>query len=190
MSSVKKICVCAICVALCCVLPPAFHALSIGTAFSPMHIPPLLCGLLCGWPYGAFCGLAGPVLSSLVTGMPGTAQLIYMAPELCAYGLFSGLLFQLIRTGRSTTDLYLALVPAMLLGRVVGGVVRAAFYLAAAEEYSISLWAGAYVVGTLPGIILQLIIIPVLVLALMKARLVPARYPLSQFSRAASAQNP
>ena len=57
MSSIKKICLCAICTALCYVLPLAFHPLVMGTALSPMHIPVLLCGLLCGWPYGAFCGV-------------------------------------------------------------------------------------------------------------------------------------
>ena len=83
MSNVKKICICAFCMALCCVLPPAFHAVGLGAVFSPMHLPVLLCGLLCGWPYGAFCGVAGPLLSCLTTGMPSAARLLYMAPELC-----------------------------------------------------------------------------------------------------------
>ena len=131
MSNVKKICICAFCIALCCVLPPAFHAVGLGAVFSPMHLPVLLCGLLCGWPYGAFCGVAGPLLSCLTTGMPSAARLLYMAPELCAYGLFCGLLLRFIRTGRTTADLYLTLVPAMVLGRVVGGAARAMFALLA-----------------------------------------------------------
>lgn len=176
MTSIKKVCICAICTALCYVLPLAFHALSLGSALSPMHIPVLLCGLVCGWPYGAFCGIAGPILSSLLTQMPPAAVLVYMAPELCAYGLFTGLLFRLIRTGRTPADLYLALVPAMVLGRVVGGVVQAVFYLATDRPYSIALWASAYVVQALPAIVLHLVLVPVLVLALTKARLIPARY--------------
>ena len=76
MSNVKKICICAFCIALCCVLPPAFHAVGLGAVFSPMHLPVLLCGLLCGWPYGAFCGVAGPLLSCLTTGMPSAARLL------------------------------------------------------------------------------------------------------------------
>ncbi len=176
MSSVKKVCICSICIALCCVLPAAFHAVALGAAFSPLHLPVLLCGLLCGWPYGAFCGIAGPVLSCLVTGMPSAVRLIYMVPELCAYGLFSGFLFHVIRTGRLYGDLYLALVPAMLLGRVAGGAARALFSLYNAEGYSLALWAGSYLVETLPGAILHLAVLPVLVLLLMKARLVPARY--------------
>ena len=177
MSTVKKICFCAICTALCYVLPVALHPFAVGTLLSPMHIPVLLCGLICGWPFGLFCGVAGPILSHLLSGMPAAAMLVSMIPELCAYGVFSGLLMKVIHTGKLTADLYLSLVPAMFLGRVVGGVVRAFVYLSSAQSYSVALWASSYVVGTLPGIILHLILLPVVVLVLMKARLIPARYP-------------
>ncbi len=176
MSSVKKTCICALCTALCCVLPMAFHALALGPAFSPMHLPILLCGLVCGWPYGAFCGVAGSVLSSCFSGMPAAAQLIYMVPELCAYGLFTGLLMNCIRTGRTLPDLYLSLTAAMVLGRVAGGAARALFYLSHAESYSIALWAGAYFVQTAPGAVLQIAAIPPLVLLLTRAGLIPAHY--------------
>ena len=108
--------------------------------------------------------------------MPSAARLLYMAPELCAYGLFCGVLLRFIRTGRTTADLYLSLVPAMVLGRVAGGAARALFALYNAEGYSLALWAGAYIVETLPGAVLQLILLPALVLVLMRAKLVPARY--------------
>lgn len=176
MSRVKKICICAVCTALCYVLPLAFHALALGTALSPMHLPVLLCGLICGWPYGAFCGVAGPLLSSLLSNMPPAPMLVSMIPELCAYGLFSGLLMKFIRTGRTAADLYLALIPAMVLGRVVGGVAQAVFYLSGARPYSIAIWATSYVVGTLPAIVLQLILLPALVLVLARAGLIPAHY--------------
>lgn len=176
MSSVKRACICSFCIALCYVLPLAFHALAIGSVFSPMHIPVLLCGLVCGWPYGAFCGIAGPIISSLLSGMPSTVQLVYMIPELCAYGLLSGLLLRLIHTRHFYADLYLAIVPAMVLGRIVGGVARALFYFSTAQAYSVALWASAYVVETLPGAIVQLLLLPALVLVLTKARLLPARY--------------
>lgn len=177
MSSVKKICICAFCTALCCVLPVAFHAVGLGAVFSPLHLPVLLCGLLCSWPYGALCGLAGPLLSSLLTSRPAAAQLPYMIPELVAYGLFAGLLMKLVRTGRTVADLYISLLSAMLLGRIVGGAARALFYLGSAESWTLSLWAGAYFVQTLPGAILQIVVLPALVLALTRARLVPERYP-------------
>lgn len=177
MSSVKKACVCSFCIALSAVLPLLFHALGLGAAFSPLHLPALLCGLLCGWPYGAFCGAAGPVISSLVSGMPSSPQLTYMIPELCAYGLFAGLLLKRIHTGGLYADLYLALVPAMLLGRVAGGAAQLLFYLSAARAWSLGAWVSAYFVGTLPGAALQLALLPALVTALEKARLVPERYP-------------
>jgi len=100
-----------------------------------------------------------------------------MVPELCAYGLFSGLLLQWIRTGKLYADLYLSLIPAMLAGRVVGGVARALFLMAQSKGYSVALWVGSYLTGTLPGIVLQLVLLPVLVAALIRARLIPERYP-------------
>lgn len=177
MSSVKKICICAFCIALSCVLPAAFHAVGLGSAFSPIHLPALLCGLVCGWPYGAFCGIAGPALSCVITGMPGPAMLVYMIPEVCVYGLATGLGMKLIHTGKPVLDVYLSLAPAMVAGRVAGGVARALFYLATAQSYSIALWAGAYFVETIPAMVLQLVVLPALVWALTRARLVPARYP-------------
>ena len=178
MSSVKRATICAFCIALCCVLPLAFHALGLGSAFSPMHIPALLCGLLCGWPYGCLCGIAGPVLSCLISGMPAPLQLVYFIPELAVYGLVSGLLYARIRTGNRAADLYLALVPAMLAGRIAGGAAQAVLFTATARAWSVGLWAAAYFAGTLPGTAAQLVLIPALVTALERARLIPARYPM------------
>lgn len=184
MSTVKKMCICAFCTALCYVLPQAFHALLLGTALSPMHLPVLLCGLVCGWPYGLFCGALGPVLSHLLSGMPPVPVLISMVPELGVYGLAAGLGMKLIRTGKTVPDLYLSLLPALVLGRIVGGVAQALFYLSSAKSYTIALWAGSYVVGTLPAVVLQLVLLPALVWGLMRAGLIPARYPAAA-SRAA-----
>ena len=70
----KNLAFCALCIALCVVLPMAFHAIAnAGMIFLPMHIPVLLCGLACGWPYGLICGVLGPLLSGVLTGMPGPA---------------------------------------------------------------------------------------------------------------------
>ena len=93
LTSVKKTVFTAICVALCVMLPIAFHAFpNGGSVFSPMHIPALLCGLICGARYGLLCGLLGPLLSSLLTGMPGPAYMPQMMIELAAYGFIAGLL--------------------------------------------------------------------------------------------------
>ena len=176
MSTVKKMCICAFCTAMCYVLPQAFHLLMLGTALSPMHLPVLLCGLVCGWPYGLFCGALGPVLSFLLSSMPTVTMLISMVPELGVYGLIAGLGMQRIRTGKTLPDLYLSLLPAMVLGRAAGGVAQALLYLFNVESYTVAMWAGAYVVGTLPAIVLQLVLLPALVWGLMRAGLIPARY--------------
>ena len=176
MSSVRKMCICAICTAMCYVLPQAFHVLPLGVALSPMHLPVLLCGLVCGWPYGLFCGLIGPVLSHLLSGMPPMTVLISMVPELGVYGLAAGLGMKLIHTGKTVPDIYLSLLPALVLGRIAGGAVQALLYLSKAESYTIAIWVSSYVVGTLPAIVLQLILLPVLVKVLTGARLIPARY--------------
>lgn len=177
MTKTKKLCICAICIALCYVLPLAFHPLAMGSALSPMHIPVFLCGLLCGWPYGLVCAVAGPVLSSLLSGMPPAAMLIPMIPELCVYGVICGLLFRLAHTGHAGADLYLSMIPAMLLGRMAGGAVQAVYYLSTAKHYSVALWISSYLVGTLPGAVLHLLLIPALVLVLTRAKLIPERYP-------------
>ena len=175
MSITKKLCICAACIALCCVLPAAFHAVGLGSILSPLHIPVFLCALLCSWQYGLACGLCGTLLSSLLTSMPPAAALFHMVPELCAYGLLTGLLFHFIRTGRTVLDIYLALVPAMVLGRVVGGAARALFYLSGAEGYSLSLWVSVYFVESFPAIVLHLAVVPALTIVLMRARLAPQR---------------
>ena len=112
LSATKKLVFCAICVALCVVLPMAFHALGSGTVFLPMHIPVLLCGLVCTWPYGVVCGLLGPLLSSVLTGMPAAAVLPSMMAELAVYGLVTALVMRLVHTGRLYGDLYIALATA------------------------------------------------------------------------------
>ena len=176
MNSVKKICVAAVCLALCCVLPGAFHSLGLGTAFSPLHIPVLLCGIVCGPVFGVLCGIVGPVLSSVVTGMPGVQMLVSVVPELMTYGLVTGLLMKLVHTGKIHADLYLSLGSAMVAGRIVGGAAKALFYLGSGESFTLAVWVSSYFASTLPGILCHLILIPILVLMLEKAKVIPARY--------------
>lgn len=174
LAPVKKIILTALMIALCVVLPIAFHAIpNAGSIFLPMHIPVLLCGLVCGWGYGGLCGLVGPLLSSLLTSMPPAAVLPGMMVECCVYGLVSGLMMRYVRTGKTTLDLYLSLVAAMLLGRVLSGIAKALIFT---PGMSLAAWAAASFVTAIPGIIIQLVLIPLLVLALTKAKLLPPRY--------------
>jgi len=176
MSSIKKICVTAIMIALCCILPTMFHMAGLGTAFSPMHIPVLLCGLICGGWYGICCGVIGPVLSSILTGMPGASMLVSMVPELITYGLITGLMMRVVRTGKLPADLYISLATAMLAGRIVGGIAKALVYMGSGEAFTLAVWASSYFVTALPGIICHLILVPILAMALYRAKLIPARY--------------
>lgn len=165
----------ALCVALGVALPLAFHGIpNAGSIFLPMHIPVLLCGLVAGWPYGLICGLLTPALSSILTGMPPAAYLPSMLCELAVYGLMAGLLCRLVHTGRRTADLYLQLVGAMLLGRVVYGAMNALVF--SAGSYTLSLFLTAAFVTALPGIVIQLVVLPPLVLLLQKLRLVDDPY--------------
>lgn len=175
LSMLKRLILCAICVALCYVLPLAFHAFGAGTVFLPMHIPVLLCGLICGWPYGLLCGLVGPVLSSLLSGMPPAAVLPGMILELAVYGAVTGICMRMIRTKHLYADLYLSLLIAIVCGRIAAGIAQALIFTGGG--YTFRLWINAYLLTSLPGTAIQLILIPTLVFALMKAHLIPERYP-------------
>ena len=105
--------------------------------------------------------------------MPPVAVLPGMMVECCVYGLVTGLMLRYVRTGKTTLDLYLSLVAAMLLGRVLSGIAKALIFT---PGLSLAAWAAGAFVTALPGIAIQLVLIPALVLALTKARLLPPRY--------------
>ena len=173
-SNVKKMVFAAACVALCLVLPMAFHAIpNAGQVILPMHIPVLLCGLVCGWPYGGICGILGPLLSSVITGMPPAAMLPSMMVECCVYGFTSGLLMKYVRTGKPVTDLYISLVSAMIAGRVVAGFAKALIFTPGVAPFA---WVTTSLVTGIPGIAIQLVLMPLVVTALTRAKLIPKRY--------------
>ena len=174
LSSIKRLTLTALCIALCVVVPMAFHVIpNAGSVMLPMHIPVLLCGLVCGWQYGLLCGILGPMVSSLLTGMPPAAMLPGMMVECGMYGCVGGLLMARVRTGSLYTDLYISLPVAMLAGRVISGIVKA---LILTPGLSFTAWATASFVTALPGICIQLVLLPTLVVALTRASLIPGRY--------------
>ena len=175
LSYVRSIVFTAVCAALCIVVPMAFHSIpNAGTVFLPMHIPVLLCGLVCGWPYGLLCGLIGPLLSSVTTGMPPMAMLPSMMVECATYGLVTGLMMGFVRTRSATADLYISLITAMLLGRVVSGLAKALIFSPGTAPFA---WVTTSLVAGIPGILIQLVLMPTVVFALTQARLLPRRYP-------------
>ena len=179
MTSVKKSIICAVCIALCYVIPLFFHGIqNAGSIFCPMHIPVFMCGLICGWSYGLLCGIAGPVISSALTGMPPIAYLPNMVTELVIYGLVAGLMIKLVHTKNTYLDLYISLVVAIVLGRIAAGIVRALIFTQG--TYSMAMWVSGYVITSWPGTLIQFIFIPSIIMALMKGRLIPERYPKLQ----------
>ncbi len=158
----------ALCMALGLVLPVLFHLFGAGSVFLPMHIPVLLCGLLFGWQWGAVCGLFVPLISSLLTGMPPifpTAPAMML--ELCAYGILTGVFYRKLRW-----NIYPALICSMLGGRVVSGIANAIFYGMADKSYGFAAFLSGAFVQAVPGILIQIIVIPILILALERARII------------------
>ena len=176
MSNVKKSLITAVCIALCYVIPLMFHGIqNAGNIFCPMHIPVSICGLICGWQSGLLCGIAGPALSSALSGMPPVAILPSMMVELAAYGTAAGLMMKLVRTKSTYADLYISLIVAIVCGRVLAGLAKALIF--ARGSYSMSAWIAGSVVTSWPGTVIQLVFIPTIVFALMKSHLIPERYP-------------
>ena len=174
-TSTRKLTLSALFLALGLVLPLITGQIpQIGKMLLPMHIPVLLCGLACGWPYGLVCGLLGPVLSGVLTGMPSPAVLPGMMVECGVKGLVSGLMKQHVHTKKLYADLYISQITAMLLGRILSGVFKALIF--APATFTVAAWATTSFVTGLPGIVIQLVLLPTLVVALTKARLLRVRY--------------
>ena len=178
MSSIKKMIVSALFIALGIILPVAFHSIpNAGGIFLPMHIPVLLCGIICGFPYGLACGVFTPLLSSLLTGMPPAAILPSMLCELAVYGTVSSLLLRIDHVKNTYAKIYFALIGAMLSGRIVYGVLNALIFKAG--NYSMQMWTATAFVTALPGVFIQILLIPAIIITLQKAKLIELDYNMS-----------
>jgi niacin transporter len=164
----------ALLIAIGIVLPLAFHHVpGAGRIFLPMHIPILICGLICGVPYGLAAGIITPILSSLTTGMPPAAILPAMTFELAAYGVVSAVIMRYAPLKNLYARTYVSLVGAMLIGRVFFGIMNALIF--SAGEYSMQIWLTAAFITALPGIAIQIVVIPSVVVALQKVKLIDVR---------------
>ena len=142
----------------------------IGKSLCPMHIPALLCGFLCGWPWGLAVGFIAPLLRSVIFGMPAMFPgAVAMTFELATYGCLSGLLYKLLP--RKKTNIYLILVISMVAGRVVWGIVRLILAGLSGNAFTWALFLSGAITTAIPGIILQLVLIPILVIVLDRAGL-------------------
>ncbi|MBR4906826.1 MAG: ECF transporter S component [Clostridia bacterium] len=173
--SLKKMIYAALCLALCMVLPfLTGNNRMLGSILCLMHIPVLLCGIICGPWWGLAVGAVAPLLRSVTIGMPPLfPTAVAMAFELAVYGLISGLLYRALP--KKPWSIFVALIVAMLAGRLVSGAVQFAFLGLFHTQYSLQTFLTASFVTPWPGILIQIVLIPAIVFALDKAGLLPER---------------
>jgi len=163
MSNVSRVSWGAAMISLGIALPMAFHMVGLGSVFLPMHIPVLLCGLLTEPVTGAMVGFATPLLSAVLTGMPPLMPPIAqgMTVELALYGFIGSILHRNLRL-----NVYVSLIGAMLAGRLAYGLLGASVLpLLGLKAVSPLYPVTAGLLSSIPGLVLQVIAVPVIVLA-------------------------
>ena len=141
-----------------------------GAMLSPMHIPALLCGFVCGWQYGLVAGAIMPLLRSATLGMPYIfPNAVAMAFELAAYGCAAGLLYRALP--KKIDFVYVALVLSMLIGRAVWGLASAVLMMGTENVFTTQAFLAVAFINAWPGIVLHILVIPPVVLGLRRAKL-------------------
>ena len=170
-SPARDLVLAALFLALAFVLPMITgHVPQIGNMLCPMHFPVLLAGFVLGGPWGLALGFLAPLLRSVLFGMPPLYPIaIAMAFELAAYGLVSGVLWRKVK--HTVPMMYASLITAMVAGRLVWGAVRFVLAGLTGSSFPFSAFLSGAVLTAVPGIVAQLILIPLIVAALQKAKL-------------------
>lgn len=142
----------------------------IGNMLLPMHLPVMLCGVICGPLYGGAVGFMLPFLRFVVSGKPNIyPNAVAMAVELCVYAMVIGIVY--IYTKKIKGGIFIALISSMLAGRIVWGLVSALLYSLGDMSYTIELFLTRAFAEAVPGIIIQLVLIPAIILSLKKAKI-------------------
>lgn len=150
---------------------------AVGKMLLPMHIPVLLCGLICGWKHGFSVGLILPVLRGAVFGMPVLYPTgVGMAVELAVYGGAVGMLYAKSKW-HCTCTLYRSLLLAMLLGRLAWGAAQTILLGFGGSGFTFGMFLAGALTNAIPGILVQLTLIPMVMVALGRAKLVPFGKP-------------
>ena len=145
---------------------------NIGNMLLPMHIPVLLCGLICGWQYGLLIGFLLPVMRSSLFSKPVMyPNALAMAFELATYGFTVGFLYS-HSNRQCVKSLYICMLSAMIAGRIVWGFAEIVLLGLKNSTFTFSAFISGALLNSIPGIILQLILIPAIMVALNKAKLV------------------
>ncbi|NJP40234.1 ECF transporter S component [Oscillospiraceae bacterium HV4-5-C5C] len=146
---------------------------SLGQALLPMHLPVLLAGFICGPWWGLATGLLTPLLRSLLFGMPPLyPTALAMMLELGTYALIAGLIYRTLvrkRPQGSLVVVFSALIPAMLAGRLVWGLATWLLLGLRQQSFTLQAFAAGAFMNSIPGIILQLILVPLILRSLAKA---------------------
>ncbi len=143
----------------------------IGAMLCPMHLPVLLCGFICGGPWGLAVGLAAPLLRSLTLGMPPLfPTALCMAFELATYGTVAGLMHRALP--RKKPYVYCSLLAAMLAGRLVWGAAMFVCLGINSTPFTRSAFLAAAITNALPGIAVQIVLVPLLVMLLDNLKIV------------------
>ena len=169
-TAIQKLASAAMLFAIGLVLPFATGQIpEIGNMLLPMHIPVLLCGFICGWKYGLAVGALLPIIRSLIFGMPPLyPSALTMAFELAAYGFLTGFLYMILKK-KNLTTVYISLIIAMIAGRIIKGIANAVCYGIINKGYTFMMFISGAFLEAVPGIIIQLILIPAILLAVKKA---------------------
>ena len=159
----KKLVFAALCISLGMLLPLLTSQIKeIGDTLLPMQLPVMLCGLICGYKYGMSVGGCLPFLRAVVFGMPPIyPNAIWMAFELATYGFIIGLLYN--KRQKNLASLYFSLIMAMICGRVVWGFAKAVLLGIVSKPFSVAMFISGGFIDAFPGIILQLILLPIIV---------------------------
>lgn len=181
MKPVKKLVLAGMFLALGMILPFITGQVpQIGNMLCPMHIPVLLCGFICGWQYGLVVGFITPLLRSFMFGMPPVyPTAIVMAFELMTYGFLSGFLYEHSRW-QCVKALYRCQILAMLGGRVVWGVAQMILLGFNGSGFTLQMFLAGAFLNALPGIVLQLVLIPSIMVSLNKAGVVRFRREMAE----------
>lgn len=143
----------------------------IGSMLLPMHFPVFLTGLICGWQYGLTVGAIVPLLRHLMFGMPPMLTAIAMAFELATYGLVAGYIYTRAKK-QTVTTIYTSLLSAMVIGRIVWGIVQIIILNFTGSAFTVQMFMAGALLNAIPGIIAQLVIVPIIMVALDKAKII------------------
>ena len=141
----------------------------IGDTLLPMHVPVMFCGLVCGPFYGMAVGFVLPLLRGAIFSMPPVyPQGVWMAFELATYGFVIGFLYRCFPK-KNVKAVYLSLISAQIAGRIVWGIVKAIILGMENKGFTVQAFIAGGFLDALPGIILQLVLIPAVMSALNRA---------------------